>query len=41
MKNKVRNYYSCKEIRQKILKEGKLPAITGNGLFPIIGIKIK
>lgn len=31
MKKSAKKFYSCSEIRKKILEEGKLPAITGKG----------
>lgn len=40
---KIKKYYSCSEIREMILKEKKLPLVTGNKgyLTPIFGGKDK
>ena len=33
MKKSAKKFYSCSEIRKKILEERKLPAITGKGVY--------
>ena len=40
MKKRTKKFYSCIEMREMILKEKKLPAVTGYGYFLRNRIKI-